>query len=126
MKYNCEQDVIDALTSGTVKRRTLSALIAYHRKNGDNEKADMIKEGMKNTPKDKGAGNYNKYIRTTHKFSTADDVYKLLVEGVWTCKSVRERLRYYKKVGNKELYCTLCAGLKMFDPSVKFYKCFEE
>ena len=126
MKYNCEQDVIDALTSGTVKRRTLSALIAYHKKKGDKKKADMIKEGMKNAPKDKGIGDYNNYLRTTPEFNTADDVYKLLVDGVWTCKSVREKLAYYKKVKNKGLYCALHDGLKMFDPSAKFYKCFEE
>ena len=46
-KYLNVEDVVDALTSGKIKRRTVSQLIQYYRKRGKDDKVKMFQEALK-------------------------------------------------------------------------------
>ena len=48
-KYLNVEDVVDALTSGKIKRRTVSQLIQYYRKRGKEDKVKMFQEALKLT-----------------------------------------------------------------------------
>ena len=48
-KYLNVTDVVNALTSGKIKRRTVSQLIQYYRKRGKEDKVRMFQEALKLT-----------------------------------------------------------------------------
>ena len=48
-KYLNVTDVVNALTSGKIKRRTVSQMIQYYRKRGKEEKVKMFQEALKLT-----------------------------------------------------------------------------
>ena len=48
-KYLNVEDVVDALTSGKIKRRTVSQSIQYYRKRGKEDKVKMFQEALKLT-----------------------------------------------------------------------------
>ena len=48
-KYLNVTDVVDALVSGKIKRRTVSQLIQYYRKRGKEDKVRMFQEALKLT-----------------------------------------------------------------------------
>lgn len=48
-KYLNVTDVVNALISGKIKRRTVSQLIQYYRKRGKEDKVRMFQEALKLT-----------------------------------------------------------------------------
>ena len=48
-KYLNVADVVNALTTGKIKRRTVSQLIQYYRKRGREDKVKMFQEALKLT-----------------------------------------------------------------------------
>ena len=48
-KYLNVTDVVNALTTGKIKRRTVSQLIQYYRKRGKEDKVRMFQEALKLT-----------------------------------------------------------------------------
>ena len=48
-KYLNVTDVVNALTSGKIKRRTVNQLIQYYRKRGKEDKVRMFQEALKLT-----------------------------------------------------------------------------
>ncbi|UNY40496.1 hypothetical protein KLEP7_gp192 [Pseudaeromonas phage vB_PpeM_ KLEP7] len=48
-KYLNVADVVNALTLGKIKRRTVSQLIQYYRKRGKEDKVKMFQEALKLT-----------------------------------------------------------------------------
>ena len=48
-KYLNVADVVSALTTGKIKRRTVSQLIQYYRKRGKEDKVRMFQEALKLT-----------------------------------------------------------------------------
>lgn len=48
-KYLNVTDVVNALTSGKIKRRTVSQMIQYYRKRGKEDKVKMFQEALKLT-----------------------------------------------------------------------------
>ena len=48
-KYLNVADVVNALTTGKIKRRTVSQLIQYYRKRGKEDKVRMFQEALKLT-----------------------------------------------------------------------------
>ena len=48
-KYLNVTDVVNAITTGKIKRRTVSQLIQYYRKRGKEDKVKMFQEALKLT-----------------------------------------------------------------------------